>query len=240
MHFTREPIIETIISAVDGHKLSISNSKAAPGDEYLVDAVEVVSYGGSFFYRFREKPKAFLVPVNDYQIVEVRETRLIPKRPTVEKTIKIGGGKEKSAKEAKPQSEEASSETGRRKRSRRSSKRVQPAATSEGDQTKQAGESPKPEQTTSVFSSLLTPPDTLISQSIQKLKEAEENAAKNQQADSSEDKTTKQEPAKEQNKEKPSASTQETPEPVANAKPEKSSEAPPEKEETPAETTTKA
>ncbi len=94
MNFTREPIIETIISAKDGYKLSIKNSKNLEREEYTVDAVEVVSFGGSFFYRSQEYPKIFFLPTNDYEIIEVRENRLLIKQPSLEKSIKIGAGKD--------------------------------------------------------------------------------------------------------------------------------------------------
>lgn len=49
MNFTREPIIETIITPKDGYKLVVRNSKGDSQEEYHVDAVEVVSFGHSFF-----------------------------------------------------------------------------------------------------------------------------------------------------------------------------------------------
>ena len=93
MNFTREPILETIISARDGYKLSLKSSKGSSSEEFLVDAVEVVSFGGSFFYRCLERQKPFFLPANDYEILEVRETRLIIKNPSVEKSIKIGSSR---------------------------------------------------------------------------------------------------------------------------------------------------
>ena len=71
MNFTREPIIETIISPKDGYKLCVRNSKVAGAEEFFVDAIEVVSFGNSFFFRGIERPKPFLVPVSDYEIFEV-------------------------------------------------------------------------------------------------------------------------------------------------------------------------
>ena len=94
MNFTREPIVETIITPKDGYKLHIRNSKAGGQEEYLVDSVEVVSFGHSFFFRCLEKPKCFLVPVSDYEIVETKEARVVLKNASVERAIKIGGGRE--------------------------------------------------------------------------------------------------------------------------------------------------
>lgn len=95
MNFTREPIIETIISPKEGCKLLVRSSKSSSGsEEYYVDAVEVVSFGRAFFFRSMERPKAFLVPVSDYEVLEVKETRVALKNVTHDRNIKIGGGRE--------------------------------------------------------------------------------------------------------------------------------------------------
>ena len=94
MNFTREPIIETIISPKDGYKLSVRSSRGGTSEEYFVDAIEVVSFGNAFFFRSLERPKAFLVPVMDYEVVEVKETRVALKNASHERNIKIGGGRE--------------------------------------------------------------------------------------------------------------------------------------------------
>lgn len=95
MNFTREPIIETIISPKDGHKLVVRNSKGG-GEEYYVDAVEVVSFGRAFFFRSMERPKPFLLPVSDYEVLEAKETRVALKNVSHERNIKIGGGRDTS------------------------------------------------------------------------------------------------------------------------------------------------
>lgn len=94
MNFTREPIIETIISPRDGFKLLVRNSKGGGAEEYFVDALEVVSFGHAFFFRSLERPKSFLVPVSDYEVLEVKETRVALKNVSHERSIKIGGGRE--------------------------------------------------------------------------------------------------------------------------------------------------
>lgn len=95
MDFTREPIIETIITPKDGCKLVIRSSKNGGQEEFFVDAIEVVSFGSSFFYRSLDRPKAFLVPANDYEVLEVREARMVLKNVAADRSaIKIGGGKE--------------------------------------------------------------------------------------------------------------------------------------------------
>lgn len=94
MNFTREPIIETVISPREGCKIVVRNSKGNGQEDYHVDAVEVVSFGHSLFFRSLEKPKPFLVPVSDYEILELRETKMVLKNAPAERSIKIGGGKE--------------------------------------------------------------------------------------------------------------------------------------------------
>ncbi len=94
MNFTREPIIETVITPKEGNKLSVHSSKGFGQEEFLVEAVEVVSFGRAHFFRSLEKSKPFLLPVSDYEVVEVKEARMVLKGVGFEKTIKIGGGKE--------------------------------------------------------------------------------------------------------------------------------------------------
>jgi hypothetical protein len=88
VNFTREPIIETVITPREGCKLVIKSSKSNTQEDYSVDAVEVVSFGHSFFFRSLEKPKAFLVPVSDYEILEVKETKMVLRNVNIEKSIK--------------------------------------------------------------------------------------------------------------------------------------------------------
>ncbi len=106
VNFTREPIIETIISPKDGYKLCIKSSKGGSGEEYFVDAIEVVSFGQSMFYRSLERPKPFLVPVMDYEVTEVKEARVVLKNVAPERNIKIGGGRDASLRASKEPSME--------------------------------------------------------------------------------------------------------------------------------------
>jgi hypothetical protein len=96
--FTREPIIETVITPKDGFKLAIRSSKNPAHEEFFVDAVEVVSFGSALFFRSLERPKAFIVPVSDYEVLEVRETRLVLKNVGIDRSIKIAGGREGALK----------------------------------------------------------------------------------------------------------------------------------------------
>lgn len=201
MNFTREPIIETIISAKEGYKLSIKSSKAAGGEEYLVSAVEVVSFGGSFFYRSGERPKVFFLPANDYEIVEVRETRLLIKQPSIEKSIKIGGGKESSTRRREDRIESTTTqevelredvevptateetpavaqkrERRRHRRGRRGgdeTKAVPVPTHEEGEIAVSESDQSAPTQP-SPLNHLLQPPEGLISDTLKKYKKSEE------------------------------------------------------------------
>lgn len=113
MDFTREPIIETIITPKEGFKLVIRSSKGSGQEEYFVDAVEIVAFGNSLFFRSLERPKAFLVPVSDYEAVEVKEARAVLKNAGVDRSIKIAGGRETSIKVAREiEKEETSPQNG--------------------------------------------------------------------------------------------------------------------------------
>lgn len=96
MDFTREPIIESVITPKEGCTLAVRSSKGTGQEEYFVDAVEVVTFGNALFFRSLERPKNFLLPVSDYEILEVRETRLVLKNVGLDRSIKIAGGREAS------------------------------------------------------------------------------------------------------------------------------------------------
>lgn len=214
MNFTREPIIETIISPREGNKLLVRNSKSGSGEEYYVDAVEVVSFGHAFFFRSLERPKSFLLPVSDYEIMEVKETRVALKHVSHERNIKIGGGKEASmrqaprdqapvreqepivAEEAQPAGEEGVLEAAigarmdkrrdrRRHRRRRGGDEQEwsPRKPAESNDENAAQESQPATQgggmddeakvSSPMFSALIPPPTTLISETIGRYKEKE-------------------------------------------------------------------
>jgi len=104
--FTREPIIETVVTPKEGCKLVVRSSKAGGQEEYFVDSVEVVSFGNSVFFRSQERPKAFIVPAADYEVLEVREARMVLKNVGLDRSIKIGGGRETPPKQAKEPAQE--------------------------------------------------------------------------------------------------------------------------------------
>jgi len=224
--FTREPIIETIVTPKDGFKLVVRSSKANTQEEYFVDAVEIVSFGQALFFRSLERPKCFLVPVCDYEVLEVRETRMVLKNAGLDRAIKIGGGREGGLKsvrdverrdlsskeegigeeekeeiaevESAPSRESATEVKGdlkgERKRDRRRNYRKRKGVKEEGDEAKGKeepvlqlehdlvkipapvdlidlpGEVTAPVSPT-LFSSLLQPPPTLISETINRYRE---------------------------------------------------------------------
>lgn len=200
MNFTREPIIETIISPKEGCKLLIRSSKAT-AEEFYVDAVEVVSFGRAFFFRSLERPKAFLVPVSDYEVLEVKEVRVPLKNISHERNIKIGGGRDaplrqkETPPETEPQNvaEEPEQTTEepetalpsrmdkrrdrRRRRHRRSGdeqdwKERHNPQTSE-QKAQGGGAEDEAKVSSPMFSSLIPPPSTLISQTLSRLKDKE-------------------------------------------------------------------
>lgn len=112
VNFTREPIIETIITPRDGYRLLIRGSKQGADEEFNVESVQVVTFGRAHFYRSLEKPRPFLLPVEDYQVIEVKESRAALKSNGFEKSIKIGGGKEGLSRKPSLESEELLLPTG--------------------------------------------------------------------------------------------------------------------------------
>lgn len=195
MNFTREPIIETIITPKEGCKLVVRNSKAEGQEEYMVDAVEVVSFGHSMFFRSTEKPKPFLVPVSDYEVIEAKESRVVLKSAQFDRTIKIGGGRDASIRreaqeeeEPAPAPYEESSEPSsapdthfdrkrdrRRRRHRRPSderEEIRPRTPpQESSSEASPAQPPAQESSASVFTHLIPPPTTLISETIGRYKE---------------------------------------------------------------------
>jgi hypothetical protein len=87
--FTRNPIIETVITPKDGYRLTVRSSKNLGQEEFVVEALEVVSFGVHCFFRNLDRSRAFLVPVSDYEVLEIREGRLPIKAATLEGTVKV-------------------------------------------------------------------------------------------------------------------------------------------------------
>lgn len=180
MDYTREPIIESVVTSRDGCKLVIRSSKGMSQEEYFVDAVELVSFGAAIFFRSLEKPKPFLLPVQDYEVVEVREPRMVLKNVGIDRSIKIGSREKASPPPPKPPQKEESPEEqprstdDKQKRQRRHRRRgkgqselemeEQPATLS----TEEVVHAPESAKAASSIppSALLAPPTTLISETL--------------------------------------------------------------------------
>ena len=179
MDFTRAPIIESIITPKEGCKLVIRNTKTDGQEEHFVGVVEIVSFGGAIFFRSTENPKPFLVPVSDYEVLEIREARMIFKKAVVDPSLKIGSAR--SAKEAtldkaepllskvehptpvtKAASEKQSS---KRNNSSKRTDRSEEAVKGETAEGHRAREKEPLEKPVPLFA-LLPPPATLISDTI--------------------------------------------------------------------------
>ncbi|MCC5832091.1 MAG: hypothetical protein JJU12_03510 [Chlamydiales bacterium] len=188
MNFTREPLIETVITSKDGYKLALRNSKGGGQEEFFVDAIEVISFGSTSFYRSLEKPKSFLVPVSDYEIIEVRETRMVLKSTSTDRGIKIAGGRETAMKpsreekveepspikevEAAVEEQKVEKRRERRRTRKRRGKSDQPADQEE-DFEEEASPKPEKKEAGKVVEkpTLIPPPSTLISETINRYKE---------------------------------------------------------------------
>ncbi|HBW24975.1 MAG TPA: hypothetical protein DEF13_04915 [Holosporales bacterium] len=174
MNYTREPIIETIITPKEGSKLLVRSSKKEGREDYLVDSIEVISFGHSFFFRSLERPKSFLLPAADYELLEVKESRLPLKTTVIDRSIKIGGGRQPAPAliEEKEISEESAERPHERKKERRHRRRRRgeehKASSSETEEKSLA--QPEGEEKKRL-SRLLPPPPTLIAQTIGKYKE---------------------------------------------------------------------
>lgn len=181
MNFTREPIIETIITPKDGFKLVI-RSVLGDGEEYAVDALEVISFGSAIFYRSFEKPKPFLLPVSHFEVIETRETKVVLKNTALDKTIKIAGGKEgmKSSEPKEPQVEtkeegqqqlEKKKKRSRKRKGNQYEQRKEEASTSslESENVAQQPLEEGPAQiepVTTHVRKIIPPPSTLISDTM--------------------------------------------------------------------------
>lgn len=147
-----------------------------------MDAVEVVTFGKAQFFRTLEKPKPFLLPINDYEVVEVREPRMVLKNVGSDRSIKIG--QEKKAQQPKPQQQQQQRQPepevaaeergedkkrgGKRSDRRRRGGKSQPesetveAQSSQEEPAQALAAAPSP----SAMSALLAPPTTLISETL--------------------------------------------------------------------------
>lgn len=163
MNYTRDPIIETVITPKEGFKLIVKSSKNVTEEEYSVDALEVVSFGSALFFRSQERPRPFLLPVTDYEVLEGKEARMVLKKAQVEKNIKIGGGKKPTPPPVKPPEEPKAKK--RRTRRRRSDERAD-----ENSVDYEEVAAPQEEVVKAPPRPLLPPPSSLISEHLSRYK----------------------------------------------------------------------
>ena len=164
MNFTREPIIETVITPKEGCKLTIRNTKGG-NSEYSVDAIEVVNFGNALFFRSLERPKSFILPISDYEVVEMKETRVAIKTAQVEKSVKISSNSKGNAKttseepiEKKKRRSRRRSNTTDEKAKAKNVELLKPPAIADKEETSVV--TPPPKKGGSLFS----PPQALISE----------------------------------------------------------------------------
>lgn len=94
MYFTREPVIETVITSREGYKLSVRNTKHLSQDPFIVEAIEVICLGNTSFFRNCDHSKPFVVPAGDYEIMEVRDSKINLKAVGLDRGVKIAGGRD--------------------------------------------------------------------------------------------------------------------------------------------------
>jgi hypothetical protein len=170
VNFTRDPVIETVITPKEGCKLVIRSSKGNSGEDYFVDAVEVVSFGNFLFFRSLERPKSFLLPISDYEVLELKETRMVLKTAGSEKSIKISGiKKEENLDEGDKSLEKKKRRSRKRKISANHKKKIEnELRTIEENKTVSEGEIL--EENKKPFTRLFPPPPILIKEKLTKNK----------------------------------------------------------------------
>lgn len=158
MNYTREPIIESIITPKEGCKLVVRNSKGGgSSEEYFVESLEIVSFGNAIFFRSTERPKSFLVPVTDFEVIELKETKMVLKSTSIEKSIKIGGGK----------TEDNKSHKRKRRQKPQVEKPIQAPREKGGDKDDET------QVSSSVLRKLFPPPPNLIKEKLNHIKSPE-------------------------------------------------------------------
>lgn len=125
MHFTREPIIETIIVAREDKQLTVrKTNRIAEEEGFSVDSVQIINFGGAYFYRSVEQPYPFLVPARDYEIIEEQAHRASLKNTKLGiKTSSKKGDEDFSPSESRDHSasEEKPSSSKKKKKKKKSS-----------------------------------------------------------------------------------------------------------------------
>ena len=170
MNFTREPIILSVLTPKEGSKLVVRKSKGKGEEEdYFVDAIEIVSFEGAVFFRSTERPKSFLVPVSDYEVLELKETKIVLKNVSIDKNIKIPS--KHSGQPRKESSIDKKQHRRRRPRTEGSPAQQQPSnkeVKKESGRKTVSEEAPQPS-----LKRLIPPPHTLIKEKLARFKNEE-------------------------------------------------------------------
>lgn len=117
MHYTRHPLVESVLTAKGGSKLAVRS--IASKEEYLLDAVEIVCFGSNYFFRpTADSTHSFILPVSAFEVVEVVAERMALKiaKPPQSQTA---AREEKTAPTAPSSSPISSSSNGKNKRKRK-------------------------------------------------------------------------------------------------------------------------
>lgn len=164
-------MILSVLTPKEGSKLVVRKSKGGSSSEedYFVDAIEIVSFEGAVFFRSTERPKSFLVPVSDYEILELKETKIVLKNVSIDKSIKIPS---KHSGQPRKEGRIDNKKQHRRRRPRTEGAVPQPPADKdakkEGGKVTAAEDAPQPS-----LKKLIPPPHTLIKEKLARLKNEE-------------------------------------------------------------------
>lgn len=166
MYFTREPIIQTIISAREGYTICVRS--LATEEDIAVEVVELVTFDNLGFYRFTEKGNSYLFPIKSYLLVEQRIQGMVLKSSgRKEKEIKIGKGKEEEPSQKEDKKKRKKNKLLRAKETLETKTEIieDPVANKPGVDSQKSSEEKK-EKVSSRF--LIPPPEGLISESLHK------------------------------------------------------------------------
>ena len=174
VNYTREPLVESVITPKEGCKLVVRCSSGVGQEDYFVDAVEVVSFGQALFFRSTERPKSFLVPVSHYEIIEVKETRMVLKSASLEKSIKISHKREGHDKKSHDRKRRKLKKRKPLPPKRERNYREEPVQPPSEDERAKGGEVDDETQvSSSIVKKLFPPPSTLIKEQLSRYKDEE-------------------------------------------------------------------
>lgn len=200
MLFTRQPIVETIITPKEGFQLQLKSSSNSTTERYSADVLELVIYGFTPFYRSLEGPRPFLVPAGQFEVEQVRESRVLLKHAAYERKAgrelaprenkkHLAASRERPNISREEKTEEANNTNDSWERRKHSRKRVnsqvasEPSASSSKSSTKSSGrnkeQTPSDTEDYEAFRyDLVPPPETFVSESMENLQKNREKSQK--------------------------------------------------------------